>query len=129
MTSHPQPFASVIVPSYRAERFLGECLASVRDQSFSDFECIVVDDASPESDSLITAQFAATDHRFRAVRHLTNKGVSASRNTGLGAARGEFVLFLDADDILLPDALASQHLLATRHNADAVWTTGEFWHG
>jgi glycosyltransferase involved in cell wall biosynthesis/cytochrome c-type biogenesis protein CcmH/NrfG len=124
-----RPFASVIVPTYRSERFLGECLASVRDQSFSDFECIVVDDASPEADSSIAAQFAADDHRFRCIRHPSNRGVSAARNTGIGAARGEFVLFLDSDDVLLPDALASQRMLACRHNVDAVWTTGEFWHG
>src|ERR1051326_5851619 len=56
----PRPFASVIIPAYRAERFLEECLASVRDQSFSDLECIVVDDASPESDSLISVAIAST---------------------------------------------------------------------
>src|SRR5438046_8539390 len=81
MTLGPQPFASVITPAYRAERFLGECLASVRDQSFSDLECIVVDDASPESDSLIAAQFAEADRRFRGLRHPANRGVRSEEHT------------------------------------------------
>ena len=120
---------SVIIPAYRAEKSLEQCLGSVCDQTFSHFECLVVDDASPDSSLAIANRFVERDGRFRIIRHNSNKGVSAARNTGLRSAIGDFVLFLDSDDVLLSGALASQHLLASRNNADAVWTTDEFWYG
>lgn len=123
------PIVSVIIPTYRSEKFLRECLTSVQEQDLPTFECIVVDDFSPEADQEIASRFAAQDSRFRLIRHHSNKGVSEARNTGLKGASGEFVLFLDADDKLLPGALSVPTALGLQHKADVVRTVGELWFG
>jgi glycosyltransferase involved in cell wall biosynthesis len=125
----PFPVVSVIIPAYRSERFLRECLASVQEQDLYNFECIIVDDFSPEADRDVAARFTVRDSRFRLIRHADNRGVSEARNTGLNAASGEFVLFLDADDKLLPGALSLPTTLALRHKSDVVRTVGELWFG
>jgi GT2 family glycosyltransferase len=93
------PEFSVIVPTYDRAGFLAEAIASVRQQTLGDFECIVVDDASPDPVTV------AADPRIRVIRRETNGGCAAARNTGLRAARGRFVAFLDDDDTYLPDRL------------------------
>jgi glycosyltransferase involved in cell wall biosynthesis len=98
MHDRPPEF-SIIVPSYNRTAFLGEAIASVRAQTFTDFECIVVDDASPRPVEVVE------DARVRVVRRDTNGGCAAARNTGLGAARGRFVTFLDDDDLYTPERL------------------------
>jgi glycosyltransferase involved in cell wall biosynthesis len=94
------PLVSVIVATYGRSRFLVEALDSVLAQTVQDFECIVVDDASPEP--IVTPD----DGRIRLLRHDRNQGPSAARNTGLEAARGDYVVFLDDDDVLTRDRLA-----------------------
>src|SRR4051794_31450355 len=100
-SSAPSPLVSVIIPAYCSERFLRECLVSLQEQDLHEFECIVVDDFSPQADHEIAGRFTSHDNRFRLIRHDSNQGVSEARNSGLKAASGEFVLFLDADDKLL----------------------------
>jgi glycosyltransferase involved in cell wall biosynthesis len=95
------PDFSVIVPSYDRAEFLGEALASLQEQTFGDFECVVVDDASPRPVTV------PDDPRFRLLRRATNGGCAAARNSGLSSARGRFVAFLDDDDRYTPDRLAS----------------------
>jgi glycosyltransferase involved in cell wall biosynthesis len=97
--SRPPEF-TVIVPTYDRAEFLGEAIGSLRGQTFGDFECIVVDDASP------TSVTVPSDPRIRLLRRDANGGCAAARNTGLRAARGRFVAFLDDDDIYTPDRLA-----------------------
>jgi glycosyltransferase involved in cell wall biosynthesis len=97
------PTVSVIVPAYNAERYLDEALESVLSQSFQDLECIVVDDGSTDS----TSEIAARRKRVRTLRQ-DNQGASAARNTGIRAARGEFLTFLDADDLWYPERLKVQ---------------------
>lgn len=94
------PTVSVVIPCYNQARYLPDAVASVREQSNRPLECIVVDDGSTDGTSDVAAELGAL------VVRQTNKGVSAARNAGLAIARGEFVVFLDADDVLLPDALA-----------------------
>jgi glycosyltransferase involved in cell wall biosynthesis len=96
------PLVTVVVPTYGRAEFLADALASVRTQSVVDWECVVVDDASPESVVLPEP----TDPRIRLVRRERNGGPAAARNTGLLAARGAFVAFLDDDDLYTPDRLA-----------------------
>jgi GT2 family glycosyltransferase len=100
------PVVSVIVPCFDDERFIADCLESVARQTFDDWECIVVDDASRDRSASIALGFARRDARFRVVTHARNGGLSAARNTGLRAARGPLVAFLDSDDMLLPNSLA-----------------------
>lgn len=102
------PLISVIVPVYNVAAHVGACIASLRAQSLADFEAIVVDDGSTD-DSLAAARAAARgDGRFRFLRR-PNGGLSAARNTGLDAARGRFIAFLDSDDRLAPGYLARLH--------------------
>jgi glycosyltransferase involved in cell wall biosynthesis len=93
------PAFSVVIPTYGRARFLEEAVASVLAQTVGDLECIVVDDASPEAAEL------APDPRLRVVRRSENGGPAAARNSGLAVAEGEFIAFLDDDDLFAPDRL------------------------
>ena len=95
---------SIIVPVYNAEEYLDRCIHSIMDQEFSSYEVILVDDGSTDSSSLICDRYSATDPRFRTL-HKPNGGVSSARNAGLELAKGEYVMFVDSDDALLPYAL------------------------
>lgn len=96
---------SVIVPVYKVEAYLPECVESILSQSFGDFEVILVDDGSPDRCPAICDAYAERDGRVRVI-HQANKGVSAARNNGLFAARGEYIVFVDSDDILCGKSLA-----------------------
>lgn len=96
----PAPLFSVIVPTYDRGALLGEAVASVLAQTVTDFELLVVDDASPAPPRL------PEDPRVRLVRRPVNGGPAAARNTGLEVARGRYVAFLDDDDLWLPGRLA-----------------------
>jgi hypothetical protein len=91
---------SVIIPCYNHAHFLGEAIMSVLQQTYKDYEILVIDDGSPDATSEVAARFPAV----RYVRQ-TNQGLSAARNRGIREARGEYLVFLDADDRLLPRAL------------------------
>ena len=107
-SSSQTPFISVIVPVYNGERYLGDALQSLSSQTFEDIEVIVVDDGSSDRSSTIAAQFAERDRRFHLIALATPSGRPArARNTGIAAAHGTFIAFLDADDIALPNRFAS----------------------
>ncbi|OQR59107.1 glycosyl transferase [Streptomyces maremycinicus] len=101
------PRFSVIVPAYKVQAYLHECLESVLSQSFADLELIAVDDRSPDACGEIIDEFAARDARVRAVHLPENVGLGQARNAGLEHATGDYLLFLDSDDTLTPDALRS----------------------
>ena len=104
--SAASPIVSVVLPVYDRSRTVGEALDSVLRQTFADFELIVVDDGS--TDDLVAVLGRFEDPRIRRIRHPTNKGAAAARNTGIRAARGRYVAFLDSDDAWLPTKLARQ---------------------
>jgi len=97
---------TVIIPSYNDAHFLGQAVQSVLNQTWTNFEIIVVDDGSQDNTAEIAKSFR--DSRIRYVRHEQNKGLSAARNTGLRQARGKYITFLDADDYFLPHKLMAQ---------------------
>ncbi|MFF3490584.1 CDP-glycerol glycerophosphotransferase family protein [Streptomyces sp. NPDC002795] len=99
------PRFSVIVPVYRVQAYLHECLESVLEQSFTDLELVAIDDCSPDASGAIIDEFAARDPRVRAVHLAENVGLGRARNAGLERATGDYVIFLDSDDSLAPDAL------------------------
>ena len=113
------PFFSIIIPVYNVAPYLRECLNSVLAQTFTDWEAICVDDGSTDGSGAILDEYAAKDSRFRVI-HQLNAGVSAARNKALDTAQGEWIAFLDADDLIREDFLA--HLLdaAKKFNADLV---------
>ena len=88
---------SVIVPIFNAEKFLTRCLDSIALQSFTDWECLLIDDGSIDSSGCICDEYASKDSRFK-VFHKDNKGVSSARNYGIDIAKGDFMCFVDADD-------------------------------
>ncbi|BFU42311.1 CDP-glycerol glycerophosphotransferase family protein [Krasilnikovia sp. MM14-A1004] len=94
---------SVIVPIYDVAPFLGDCLDSLRSQTHRDLQVICVDDGSTDGSAAIAERFAADDARFRLVRQ-ANAGLSAARNTGIGYATGEYLAFVDSDDVLAAHA-------------------------
>jgi len=95
---------SIIIPVYNAEDYLARCIDSILDQSFTSYEVILVDDGSTDSSPLICDRYSSSDPRFKTV-HKENGGVSSARNAGINLAKGEYLMFIDADDALLPDAL------------------------
>ena len=94
---------SVVVPIYNVERYLAACLHSVARQTVDDLEVVMVDDGSTDGSAAIAAEFAARDPRFRLLRQ-PNGGLGNARNTGTDAASGEYLAFLDSDDVLPSDA-------------------------
>ncbi len=131
MTDRPQaagaewqaaPAISVVVPAFNAARFLLACLDSVRSQTMGDWECLVVDDGSEDASAVLAE--GVGDPRVRVLRQ-ANAGVAAARNRGLSQARGEMVLFLDADDRLHASAL-ERLASALRADVHAVASFGPF---
>jgi len=104
--SKTTPRLSVIIPCYNGERFIGDAVASVCAQRGADLEVIVVDDGSKDGSAAMVK--AVGDPRVRLLHHDHNRGIAAARNTGLAAARGAIVAFLDQDDVWLPGRLEAQ---------------------
>ncbi|MFG2788872.1 CDP-glycerol glycerophosphotransferase family protein [Streptomyces sp. NPDC048419] len=111
------PRFSVIVPAYKVQAYLHECLDSVLSQSYPDLELIAVDDCSPDSSGAIIDEFAARDPRVRPLHLPANRGLGGARNAGMEWASGDYLIFLDGDDTLTPHAL--------RSIADRLKETGE----
>ena len=116
------PFFAIIIPVYNTAPYLRECLDSVLAQTFSDWEAICVDDGSTDGSGSILDNYAAMDSRF-CVFHQANAGVSAARNKALDNATGDWVGFLDADDIWRPWMLKTIHDCITCTNADWIRMT------
>lgn len=95
------PKISVIVPVYNTEKYLKRCIDSILEQSYSDFELLLIDDGSKDGSGAICNEYAAKDSRVH-VFHKPNGGASSARNVGLDNAKGEWIAFADADDILSP---------------------------
>jgi CDP-glycerol glycerophosphotransferase (TagB/SpsB family)/glycosyltransferase involved in cell wall biosynthesis len=99
------PRFSLVVPVYKVQGYLRECLDSILGQSCTDFEVLAVDDCSPDSSGAILDEYAARDDRVRVIHLTENVGLGRARNAGLEEATGEYVLFLDSDDTLSDGAL------------------------
>ena len=116
----PPPKISVIVPVYKVEKYLPECIESVLAQTFTDFELILVDDGSPDNCGTICDAYAARDPRVR-VFHKENGGVTSARRLGVERSRGEWITFVDSDDKLFPNAFHDLSTTAEAHpDADLV---------
>ncbi|QHQ36459.1 DUF6212 domain-containing protein [Algicella marina] len=104
ITRNRRPKVSVIVPVYNVERYLEDCLASIAAQTLADIEVLLVNDGSTDGSTAIIDSFVAQDSRFHRVDR-ANGGLSAARNTGLDAATGAFIAFVDSDDTIAPTML------------------------
>jgi glycosyltransferase involved in cell wall biosynthesis len=106
--SRLDPIVSVVIPCYNRSKIVGRAIRSVFAQTFTDWELIIVDDASVDSEALNLVVASFNDPRIRLLRHDTNRFAAAARNTGIRASRGAFVAFLDSDDEWFPEKLAIQ---------------------
>ena len=118
------PLISLTVPCYNSSaRWLDALLASIRQQSYPTWECILVDDASPRVEHLATiARWCDRDGRFRLVKHERNQGVGGASQTGLDAAQGEYFAVVDHDDLLEPNALYEIAKAIRQHHPDGVYS-------
>jgi glycosyltransferase involved in cell wall biosynthesis len=108
-----RPRVSVVIPVYNRESYVGEALASVLAQTFGDFELLVIDDGSTDRTRDVVCSFR--DPRIRVLQHEGNRGIARARNTGVDAACGDYLAFLDSDDVALPQRLAAQVDFLDRH--------------
>ena len=112
---------SVIVPVYNSEKFLQEALKSIREQTYSNIEVLMIDDGSTDASPHICDDFAREDERFRVI-HQENKGPSAARNRGIDEAKGEYITFVDNDDLLHKDYVKILYDLCVEHQCDIALT-------
>ncbi len=114
-----KPLISVVVPVYNVEKYLNECVDSILAQTYENLEIILVDDGSPDRCPQICDEYAAAHANVRVV-HKQNGGLSSARNAGLEAATGAWIMFVDSDDIILPEMLTDLMAEAQAHNYDIV---------
>ena len=113
---------SVIIPAYNAASRIRECLDSVIEQDYPDIEIIVVDDASDDgTGDIARGILGSSGRKYQIMTHSANMGVSAARNTGLEALRGEYVCFVDADDVLRENFISCLHSAALHEECDVVF--------
>ncbi len=110
---------SIIVPVYNAEKYLDRCVDSVKAQTYTNWELLLVDDGSKDASPLMCDKYASEDKRIR-VFHQQNGGICAARNTGIKNIKGDYFFFCDNDDRIEPDAIEELLYLAKTENADMV---------
>lgn len=111
---------SIIIPFYNVEKYIDRCIKSVKTQTFTDFECILIDDKSTDNTFFKAKKAIGIDSRFRIIQHKENKRQGGARNTGLDNANGEWITFLDSDDLWQPNYLERMHEEAIKSEVDIV---------
>ena len=114
-----KPRLSVIVPVYKVENYLRDCIDSILNQTFTDFELILVDDGSPDQCGKICDEYAALDKRVRVI-HKSNGGLSDARNKGIDASKGDIIGFVDSDDKISDDMYQKMIQYMDDHQLDIV---------
>lgn len=112
-----QPLISIIIPIYNSETYLRECIDSVLSQTYKHFELLLIDDGSSDGSSAICEEMERMDQRTRFFPATCNKGVSATRNKGISLAKGEYLFFIDSDDIIHPWLLESLYKLQEKNHS------------
>ena len=118
------PSISIIIPVYKAEKYLHRCVDSVLAQTFTNFELILIDDGSPDNSGAICDEYAKQDGRVK-VFHQKNQGVSVARNLGIEQAKGEWIAFIDSDDWVENTMYEEMYHTASLANADIAGCN--FW--
>lgn len=113
------PSISIILPVFNSEKYLSDTIESIINQSFIDFELILVNDGSTDSSGKICGKYEKMDNRIKLI-HKENGGICDARNAGMSIASGEYLTFCDHDDIYMPDLLVEGYSLAKKNNADIV---------
>lgn len=113
------PFFSIVIPLYNNEKVFHECLDSLIMQSFTDFEAIIVDDGSTDKSRIIAENFQAKDSRIKVIVQ-NNQGALVARNNGVNSATGKYLIFVDSDDIIAPEALQVIHDILVAEKSDIL---------
>lgn len=112
---------SIIIPVYNVALYLKACLDSVLAQNFQDYEVLCVEDGSTDDSLAILLEYERRFNAIKVIRHSKNMGLSAARNTGIRNAKGKYIQFVDADDMIVPDACRLLYECAERYDADIVY--------
>ena len=126
LSNHEQPLVSVVMPVHNAESFLKQAIDSVLNQTYQNIELIMVDDCSKDASLRIMSEYAEQDSRVQVIRSDRNRGVACARNIGIQAAKGDYVAFLDSDDVWLPEKLEKQLRLLRDQNAEISYCSVDF---
>ena len=110
---------SIIIPCFKVEKYLSACVDSVLNQTFPDYEIILVDDGSPDRVPEICDEYAKKDNRIRVI-HQKNGGLSRARNAGISAAKGEYLICIDSDDYIAKNDLLARVAEKTKSGTDVV---------
>lgn len=113
------PILSVVVPIYNGEQKLNRCIQSILNQTYDNFELILIDDGSVDKTAVICDEYALNDHRV-IVKHIQNSGVSAARNLGIDLSRGQYLMFIDADDYIEKDMFMTYIQNMEKYRTDIV---------
>ncbi len=116
-----KPIFSVIVPVYNVEKYVKQCIKSIQNQSFFNFEIIVIDDCGKDNSMKIVEELSKNDNRIRIIKHKKNLGLGAARNTGLENSLGEYIVCVDSDDWLLPNCLEELYSTFNKTGLDCIW--------
>jgi glycosyltransferase involved in cell wall biosynthesis len=119
---------SIVIPVYKVEAYLSACVESVLAQTYQNFEVILVDDGSPDNCPAMCDAWAEKDSRIRVI-HKENGGLSSARNAGIDVAKGDYLAFLDSDDLWTPVFLERLHTALTESNADLAVCQFQRFHG
>ena len=117
----PIPYVSIVIPAYNCEKFIETTVVSALQQSFSDFEMIIINDASTDHTPQILRRLQKMDSRIKVFDHQNNQGVAKTRNEAFGYCKGRFIALLDADDVWYKDKLKEQIKEQKRTGADLVY--------
>jgi len=124
--SMKEMLVSIIMPAYNCERYIDEAINSVLAQTYKNWELLVIDDGSKDATFQILSEFSKNDYRIKPLKNEKNMGVSATRNRGIELASGEWIAFLDSDDIWAPSKLERQLKTADKNSAEFIFTGASY---
>lgn len=124
--THSSPKVSIIMPAYNAQAYIQQAIYSVRQQTFTNWELILIEDCSSDETLSIIRKAMTEDSRIRLIQNKKNLGVSRSRNAGIACARGEWIAFLDSDDCWHPEKLSRQLEFAQKQKSSFTFTGSGF---
>lgn len=122
---YTQNLVSIITPNYNCGRFIAQTIESVLAQTYTNWEMLIVDDCSTDDSVQIAQNYAAKDSRIKVIQNEKNSGAAISRNKAIELAQGEFIAFLDSDDLWMPDKLEKQIAFMRENNCDFSFTEYE----
>lgn len=123
-----EPLVSIIVPSFNKEKYISETILSVISQTYSNWELLIIDDCSNDNTVVIIESYSEIDDRIKVFKNQSNNGANYCRNQGINSSIGNYIIFLDADDILMPTCLANRVEYIENNQVDfCVFALGTFY--